>query len=234
VQPDPTVAQWGVDGLFFTEAGRGGPLAWRVGASALEGDALGPTRHAHDGAAEYYYMFSGSAHVETGGVEFVLEEGELGYIPPDAPHNFTGPASDNDACLFCVVGPNRVTEKWRLGDFLPGSEDLRMEVARPFAEGASPLPGGGTLTAEAIALTAGDASRAVIPEGREVLYLVCDGALDVTLRGGMGGTLRRGTYLHVRDGVAHELSSASACKVLRMDCAFAKWAGVPLADDPPA
>jgi mannose-6-phosphate isomerase-like protein (cupin superfamily) len=233
VERDAAVEHWGSDRLFFTEAGRGGPLPWRVGEPMLEGDALGPTRHAHDGAAEYYYMFSGSAHVETGGVEFVLEEGELGYIPPDAPHNFTGPASDADACLFCVVGPNLVNNKWRLGDFKPGSEDLRMAVTRPFDNGGEPLPGGGTLTAEAIVLSAGDPPRTVVPEAEEIIYVVCEGALDIAMSGGLGGTIERGSYVHVREGVSHQLSTSSSCKVLRMNCGFAMWEGVPLAGDAP-
>jgi mannose-6-phosphate isomerase-like protein (cupin superfamily) len=224
-------ASWGRDGLFFTEAGRGGPLPWRVGEKMLEGDALGPVRHAHDGAAEYYYMFSGSAHVETGEEQFVLEEGELGLIPPDAPHNFLGPASDRDACLFCIVGPNQVTNKWRIGDFLPGTEALRMSVAKPFED--ENLPAGGTLTATAVALVAGDEPVAVVASGAELVYLVVDGALDISLLGGLHGTLERGTYLHVRDGVPHELATSSSCRVLRMDCGFAVWAGVPLGDASP-
>jgi mannose-6-phosphate isomerase-like protein (cupin superfamily) len=229
---DPIVQHWGSDGLVFTEAVRGGPLAWRVGQSHLEGDALGPVRHAHDNAAEYYYMFSGSAHVETGEEQFVLEEGELGLIPPDAPHNFFGPASDEDACLFCIVGPNYATNKWRIDNFLPGTESLRMAVARPFEGGE--LPEGGTLSAEAIALGSSDTPRVVTPKAAELLYLVLDGELDVSLAMGLHGTLQRGTYLHVRDGVRHELSSSSACKVLQMSCAFAVWEGVPLGDASPA
>jgi mannose-6-phosphate isomerase-like protein (cupin superfamily) len=228
---DPVVQQWGADGLVFTEAVRGGPLAWRVGQSHLEGDALGPVRHAHDNAAEYYYMFSGSAHVETGEEQFVLQEGELGLIPPDAPHNFFGPASDKDACLFCIVGPNYAANKWRIGDFLPGTESLRMAVARPFDDGE--LPQAGTLSAEAIALGSSDEPRAVTPEAAELLYLVLDGELDISLAMGLHGTLRRGTYLHVRDGVRHELSTSSTCKVLRMSCGFAVWEGVPLGEASP-
>jgi mannose-6-phosphate isomerase-like protein (cupin superfamily) len=228
---DPAVSQWGADGLFFTEAARGGPLPWRVGEPNLEGDALGPVRHAHDGAAEYYYMFSGSAHVETGDQQFVLAEGELGLIPADAPHNFFGPASDKDACLFCIVGPNLVTQKWRIDDFLPGTEALRMAVAKPFAD--DELPAGGTLSAQAIALSTGDDPLAVTPSGAEIVYLVIEGALDVALFGGLHGTLERGTYVHVRDGVRHELSTASACRVLRMDCGFTVWEGVPLGDASP-
>src|ERR1700733_12991733 len=163
---DAVVANWGADGFFFTEAGRGGSLPWRVGGSKLEGDALGPVRHAHDDAAEYYFMFSGSAHVETGGEEFVLEEGQLGYIPPDAPHNFLGPASDRDACFFCVVAPNLVANKWRVKDFLPGTESLRMAVATPFVD--PELPGGETLTASAVELRPEDGRVDVKPRGIEV------------------------------------------------------------------
>jgi mannose-6-phosphate isomerase-like protein (cupin superfamily) len=71
-------------------------------------------------------MFSGSAYVETGGEEFVLEEGQFGYIPPNAPHNFLGPASGHDACLFCVVAPNLADNKWRVRDFRPAAEALRI------------------------------------------------------------------------------------------------------------
>lgn len=224
---DQAVERWGADGLFFTEAARGGPLAWRVGASALEGDALGPTRHVHDDAAEYYFMFSGAAHVETGGEELVLREGELGYIPPDAPHNFLGPASDADACLFCVVGPNHVANKWRLDDFRPGSEELRMSVGRPFDGQPGALPGGGTLSAEGIVMQPGDETRRVRAAGRELVYLVYEGAVDVSLVNGLHGRLERGTYLHVRELVEHELSAPVPCKILRIDCEFAMWLGAP-------
>jgi mannose-6-phosphate isomerase-like protein (cupin superfamily) len=224
------VQTWGADGFFFTEAARGGSLPWRVGGSKLEGDALGPVRHAHDDAAEYYFMFSGSAHVETGGEEFVLEEGQLGYIPPDAPHNFLGPASDRDACLFCVVGPNFAENKWRVKDFLPGSESLRMAVATPFADDT--LPAGGTLAAEAISLSPGDPQIELSPAGFEIVYMVVEGTVDIGLFGGLHGTIGAGTYVHVRDGTRHHLSATQAGgKVLRLDCGFMAWRGVPLGSD---
>jgi mannose-6-phosphate isomerase-like protein (cupin superfamily) len=227
---DAVVTNWGADGFFFTEAARGGSLPWRVGGAKLEGDALGPVRHAHDDAAEYYFMFSGAAHVETGGEEFVLEEGQLGYIPPDAPHNFLGPASDQDACLFCVVGPNFTYNKWRVKDFKPGSESLRMAVARPFEDDA--LPGGGTLSAHALALSPGEAPIVVIPAGFEVIYMPVAGSLTISLYGGLHGTIQPGTYVHVRDGMRHELSAFSAAsQVLRMDCGFQAWEGVATAAD---
>ena len=221
--------QWGTDGLFFSEAGRGGPLPWRVGDTKLEGDALGPVRHVHDDADEYFYMFSGDGRFEVGGQEYVLREGELGHVPPDAPHNFLGPASDRDACLFALVAPNFADNKWRLDDFRPEAEELPMKVATPFDD--AKLPGGKNLSAEAITLSKDEEPISVLPHGRESLYLVTEGEFDVALHGGLSGTLEKGTYLHVRDSVKHELSTPSSAKVLRMDCLWVEWAGVPTADN---
>lgn len=218
---------WGSDGFFFTEAARGGPLTWRVGGAGFEGDALGPVRHAHDGAAEYYFMVAGSIVVEVGGEERVLEENELCYIAPDAPHNVPRVAGDGEARMFCVVGPNRVDAKWRLNDFVPGSEARRQAVARPFVD--DELPAGGTLRACALTLSGSDAPLVAVPEGEERVYLVVDGALDVSLHGGLHGTLRAGTYLHVREGLRHEMSSTGECRVLEIGCASTPWAGVPVA-----
>jgi mannose-6-phosphate isomerase-like protein (cupin superfamily) len=225
---DP-VARWGADAYFFTEAARGGPLAWRVGRSKLEGDALGPVRHAHDEAAEYYFMFSGSAYVETGGEELVLEEGQVGYIPPDAPHNFLGPAAGRDACLFCVVAPNLPDNKWRVRDFRPEAASLRMEVATPFEDDR--LPGGDALSARGMTLPSGAAPLELRPEGFEVVYVVAEGAMEIWLANGLHGSIRAGTYLHVREGVWHELGAATAAQVLRIDCRFEAWRGVPTAAD---
>jgi mannose-6-phosphate isomerase-like protein (cupin superfamily) len=223
------VADWGADGFFFTEAARGGPLAWRVGQRQLEGDALGPVRHAHDDAGEYYFMASGSAHVETGGEELVLEEGQLGYIPPNAPHNFLGPASGRDACLFCVVAPNFADNKWRVRDFRPEAESLRMEVATPFEDAR--LPVGGQLEAHALTLPAGAEPIRATPSGVETIYVVVDGTVEVRLANGLHGALSAGSYLHVRDGVSNEISATAQARVLRIDCGFEAWRGVPTAAD---
>jgi mannose-6-phosphate isomerase-like protein (cupin superfamily) len=221
--------QWGADPFFFTEAARGGPWIWRVGDVGFEGEPLGPVRHAHDDAAEYYYMYRGAGVVEAGGEELVLEEGQLGYIPPDAPHNFLGPASDRDAYFFCMIGPNFADNKWRVKNFRSGSEALRMTVGTPFVDGE--LPGGGTLSAQALVLAGGEPAIEVEPSGFEVAYLVIEGVLGIKLFGGLHGTIEAGTYVHVREGMHHQLSTPSGCKVLRMDCAFVPWEGVPLAKD---
>jgi mannose-6-phosphate isomerase-like protein (cupin superfamily) len=226
---DSAIDNWGVDGFVFTEAARGGALPWRVGEAKLTGDVLGPVRHAHDDAAEYYFMFSGSAHVETGGEHFVLEEGQLGYIPPDAPHNFLGPASDADACLFCIIGPNLADNKWRVKDFLPGTEELRMAVGTPFLD--ERLPGGAALTAEAITLDDASPPIEIVPNSFETFHLVVEGELHLSFENGLAGYIERGRYVHVRDGVRHVLRASAPCRVLRMDSHFEAWEGVPLGED---
>jgi mannose-6-phosphate isomerase-like protein (cupin superfamily) len=227
--PEPT-GSWGTDGFFFTEAARGGPTIWRQGAEKLEGDGLGPVRHAHDDAGEYYFMFRGSAHVETGGEEFILEEGQLGYIPPNAPHNFLGPAGDADACLFCLVAPNLADNKWRVRDFLPGSEDLRMSVATPFAD--AELPGDDRLTARSLSLRSSDGALEVTPEHCELVYLVVSGVAELSLANGLRGSIQAGTYVHLREGMNHRIQGhEDGCRVLRMDARFDAWAGVPGAAD---
>lgn len=218
MDPQDAITSWGNDGFFYTEAARGGPMVWRVGGARLEGDGLGPVRHAHDGAPEYYFMFSGAAHVETGSERFVLEEGQLGLIPPDAPHNFLGPTGDDDACLFCLVAPNRVESKWRVRDFADGSESLRMQVATPFVDPV--LPGDDHVTAHALALSAADEELELTPHGFEVVYLILEGAVTLSVAPGLSGTLRGGTYVHVREGMAHRLKASEPARVLRMDARF--------------
>jgi mannose-6-phosphate isomerase-like protein (cupin superfamily) len=227
VDVDRTAAikQWGSDGMFFTEAARGGPLKWSIGGHGLDGDALGPVRHAHDDAAEYYYLFSGAANIEVGGHEFVVKEGELCLIPPNVPHNVLSPAADSgDVCLFCVVGPNLVTNKWRIRDFDPASEHLRALVGVPFADGE--MPAGGSLSAVALVLGADQPPVEFTPRACESVYLVVDGALDIALHGGLQGTIEPGTYVHVREGLGHTISTRSTCSVVRMDCAYEMWAGI--------
>ena len=74
---------WVRQQLIFTEALRGGPLVWPAGSTHLAGDPLGPVRHAHDDAAEYYYVLSGACMVEVGGEERVANTGDLVYIPDE-------------------------------------------------------------------------------------------------------------------------------------------------------
>ena len=69
------------------------------------------------------------------------------------------------------------------------------------------------------------------PKGFEVVDIVIEGSVEIKLFGGPHGTIDIGTYVHVREGIRHELSAASDCKVLRMDCGFVAWRGVPTAED---
>lgn len=221
-----TIDDWGSDGFFFSEAARGGPLTWRPGDPGFRGDALGPVRHVHDGAAEYYYMVQGAIHVEVGGREFVVGEGELCYIPAAAPHNVLGPASDLEARMLCLVAPNFADNKWRIDGFEPGSEDLRHALGRPFDD--EDLPGDEHVAAEALTLAPGQTQTVQLP-GRESVYLVVEGALDIALHGGLGGCIRPGTYVHVRENMRHVISCTEPCRIVRFDFSFVPWAGVVLA-----
>ena len=115
---------WSRQGLVFTEAVRGGPLVWPAGGERLYGDPLGPTRHVHDDAAEYYFILRGACRVEVGGEERVVSAGDLVYLPADAPHNLLGEVGDADMWSFILVAPNRV------GHFLREWVDRDFEVQR--------------------------------------------------------------------------------------------------------
>lgn len=224
ISPD----DWVGAGFFFTEAARGGPLAWRVGDRGLLGDPLGPVRHIHEQAAEYYYMFQGAAIVEVNGEERVLHENELAYIPPDLPHNFLGLASDLDALLFVLVGPNFPDRKWRTDDDNKEHVEtqVHLEVASVFS--GNVLPRGGTLSAEELILSAGDDLGAIETRQREVVYLIVDGDLQFQVHRHPTGTLQKGMHLYVREGLTHRVSSSSGCKALKFSCQFVPWRGVPL------
>jgi hypothetical protein len=155
----------GADGFFFTEAARGAPYRWRVGQRRLDGDALGPVRHAYDDAAEYCFMFSGSGHVETGGEELVLQEGHA--------------------------------------------------------------PAGGQLSARALELC-GASPQTLVHDGFEVVCLVVDGVAELRLATGLHGPVAAGTYVQGA-GMRRKLGAADAASVLRIDCRFEAWRGVPTA-----
>ena len=222
-----SAAEWTDAGFFFTEAARGGPLAWRPGDPGLLGDPLGPVRHIHEGAAEYYYMFQGAALVEVNGEERVVHEKQLAYIPPDLPHNFWL-ASDVPAFLFVLVAPNFANQKWRTDE--AGSvnvdTDARLQVATPFSDKS--LPRGGVLSAEAIILKSGETVGDFNNVHRESIYLVVEGELEVTVQRNPSGTLSPGMYTYVREGLRHRLTAPLQCRVLKFDCTFVPWSGVPL------
>jgi quercetin dioxygenase-like cupin family protein len=223
VNSNTSLPGWGIEKFFFSEAARGGPLTWAAGDFGFDGDVLGPTRHAHDGAAEYFYIASGSVRVEIGGEEFVLNEGDLCCIPEDVPHNVLGLESDADACVFCVVGPNIADHKWRIEDFRAEGDFRRSTVGRPFVD--LELPASGNLSAEALVLSRTDTPTSLTPEGRECVYFVCEGELNLRFANGLGGILAPGAFLHVREGSRHEVSAASdLCRVIRVNCKFESWA----------
>jgi mannose-6-phosphate isomerase-like protein (cupin superfamily) len=224
-----SIRDWLASGFFFSEAARGGPWVWRLGDPGLLGEPLGPVRHIHDNAAEYYYMFQGSARIEVNGEELVVKENELAYLPPDLPHNFwLDPESEVDAYLFVVVGPNFAERKWRTDEdsHVHIDTDERVRVSTVFA--GQELPEGGTLTAQELVIDQSDDPLVVKSAHREIVYLVVSGELRVSMHGVLEETASRGGYIHVVEGVEHQVSTPSSARVLQMNCHFVPWIGVEL------
>jgi hypothetical protein len=219
--------EWVRQGLLFTEAVRGGPLVWPAGGNHLHGDPLGPIRHAHDEAAEYYFILSGACRVEVGGEERVVSAGDLVYIPANAPHNLLGEVGDTDMWAFILVAPNLAHNKWRLGDFLPGSEDLRMTVSRPLdgddRARSHPFP------AETLRIAAGEPHLRRSEDG-ELVGLITNGTAHVRT-GHMAGNLGPGSYFHLRRDLDLAVAAlTTATSLLLFECRFANFEGAPLAD----
>ncbi len=205
---------------------------WRLGDPGLLGEPLGPVRHIHDQAAEYYYMFRGSARIEVNGEERIIHENELAYIPPDLPHNFwLDPDSAVDAYLFVVVAPNFAERKWRTDEHNHVHVDTedRVRVATVFA--GQELPAGGVLTANELNLDRSQDPLVVTSAHREIVYLVVSGKLNVSMHDVLEEAASRGGYIHVREGVEHRLSTPTNARVLQMDCRFVPWIGVDLGGD---
>jgi quercetin dioxygenase-like cupin family protein len=219
--------EWVRQGLLFTEAVRGGPLVWPAGSTHLHGDPLGPHRHAHDEAEEYYFVLSGQCLVEVGGEERVAVAGDLVHIPANAPHNLLGEVGGDDAWVFVLVAPNLAHNKWRLSDFLPGSEDLRMTVSRPLEGDGSAA--GHAFAAECVRVARGTPTAKTAERG-ELVGLVVDGRVHVRV-GAMSGNLGAGDYFHVRRDLELEVSSLSGtATLLAFECSFVNFAGAPLGD----
>ena len=219
--------KWAGQQLVFTEAFRGGPLVWLAGEDRLHGDPLGPVRHAHDDAAEYYYVFRGECLVEVSGKERIARAGDLVYIPPDAPHNLLG-VPDHEAWTFILVSPNLMHNKWRTANYLPGTESLQMAVSRPFEGDDSAALN--TFAARTIHVAAGQQGRVLTSESAEQICLVVDGRIKVKV-GQLSGTLGPGDYFHVWRAVDSELSgSDSDAHVLQFLCPFKPYKGVDLGE----
>jgi quercetin dioxygenase-like cupin family protein len=201
---------------------------WPVGAANLFGDPLGPTRHAHDDAEEYYFFLSGRCLVEIGGEERVVGPGDLVHIPADAPHNLLGEVGGDDVWSFILVAPNLAHNKWRLSDFLPGSEDLRMTVTRPLEGDATAA--GNAFSAEAVHVDAGAPFAASASDG-ELVGIVTAGRAHVRW-GVMAGNLSPGDYFHVRRELELHIGAlGERTSVVIFHCPFRNFEGAPLAPD---
>ena len=216
---------WVRQQLLFTEAVRGGPLVWPAGGGHLFGDPLGPIRHAHDDAAEYYFVLAGACLVEVGGQQRVATTGDLVYIPANAPHNLLHEVGGTDAWVYVLVSPNLAHNKWRTSDYLPGTESLRMTVTRPL--GGDDSAASNPFLADIVTATRGT-PLACVSKTSELVYLVVSGECHVRV-GGLSGNLRPGHQVHVLRDLDHEISSLTEnTTLLRFECAFVPFAGVEL------
>jgi quercetin dioxygenase-like cupin family protein len=211
--------------IMFTEAVRGGPLVWLAGSTHLHGDPLGPVRHTHDGAAEYYFVLSGACLVEVGGEERVARAGDLVYIPADAPHNLLHEVGGNDAWTYIMVAPNIAADKWRTTDLLADDESPKMTITRPL-EGDD-TASGNPFPADTIAVERGRPLTRTSTTA-ELVYLVVEG--ECHLRAGLlSGNLGPGRQMHVLRDLEHEISALTEqARLLCFSCAFTPFAGVEL------
>ena len=214
--------------IMFTEAVRGGPLVWPAGSTHLHGDPLGPVRHAHDGAAEYYFVLSGGCLVEVGGEERVATAGDLVYIPAGAPHNLLHEVGGVDAWTYIMVAPNFAHNKWRTRGLLSDDESPKMTVTRPLegdnSASDNPFP------ADVVTLARGQQYSRTSTTS-ELVYLVTEGECHMRV-GAMSGNLRPGHQAHVLRDLDHEISALTdQARLLRFSCAFVPFAGVELGPD---
>jgi hypothetical protein len=82
-----------------------------------------------------------------------------------------------------------------------------LEVATPFED--EPLPGGQQLSAHALTLPADTRPQELVPDGFDVVYLVAEGTMELGLANGLHGSIAAGTYVHLREGMRHELRATS-------------------------
>jgi quercetin dioxygenase-like cupin family protein len=211
--------------LMFTEAVRGGPLVWPAGSTHLHGDPLGPVRHAHDGAAEYYFVLSGACLVEVAGEERVANAGDLVYIPADAPHNLLHEVGGVDAWTYIMVAPNFAHNKWRTSDYLSDDESPKMSVTRPLEGDDSALSN--PFPAEVVTVERGR-PLARVSNDAELVYLVVEGECHFRA-GALSGNLHAGHQAHVLRDLEHDLSALTErARLLCFTCAFVPFAGVEL------
>lgn len=214
--------------FMFTEAVRGGPVVWLTGSTHLEGDPLGPVRHTHDGAAEYYFILSGACLVEVGGEERVASAGDLVYIPADAPHNLLDEVGGADCWMYIMVAPNIAANKWRTTDLLSDEDSPKMTITRPLDgdDGASRNP----FVADLITVARGQ-SQLRTSSTAELVYLVVEGQCHIRA-GIMSGNLGPGHQLHVLRDLEHEISALTEqARLLCFTCPFVPFAGVELGPD---
>jgi uncharacterized RmlC-like cupin family protein len=115
-------------------------------------------------------------------------------VPPQVPHNLWN-AGDEALCVFWLVAPNFVNNKWRTDNFPPGAMTLRASRSR--VEIGVELPSDDKIRSQLLNLTDSSArlSGLTIEQQEAVIYLVA-GQAEVKV-GKLGGILTPHDFIHV-------------------------------------
>lgn len=164
--------RWKDQPVWWTEAQRSRPLFWPPEAGWFVNDPPGPRPHSHDDASEIYLIAAGRAVVQVGTERREVEAGDLVFIPPDAYH-MVWRAGDGPLCLYALVAPNHVHNKWRFENFPPVAWERRMTVAK--VAGPGPLPSDENIRCEAVRLGPEDVIGFGPEAGLERVFYVLEG-----------------------------------------------------------
>ena len=141
--------RWKPQPVWWTEVQQSRPLFWPPGAGWFTNDPPGPRPHSHDAASEIYFIAAGRAVVQVGTERREVEAGDLVFIPPDAYH-MVWQTGEGPLCLYALVAPNHVHNKWRFDNFPPVAWERRMTVVK--VSGPGPLPSDENIRCEAVRL----------------------------------------------------------------------------------
>ena len=144
-------------------------LAGRV--DHLEGDPLGPVRHVHDDAAEYYYVLSGACLVEVGGEERVATPATWSTSRPT--HPTTSSARSVERLLDVrLVAPNFAATSG-VRPISSRTESAKMTITRPLD--GDDAASGNPFLAALVTVDRGQSQFRTSPTA-ELVYLVAEGS----------------------------------------------------------
>jgi quercetin dioxygenase-like cupin family protein len=156
--------------------------------------------HSHHGAIEFFYFFQGDCRMKVGPEEKVVRQGQIAWVPPEAPH-LMSVEGDTPLGMFLIVTPNLVPSHTPPEDFAPGADHLTMKVydAQPGLRIEQPP----FVRTEVVELRPGATHRVAPPPGGEAIAFVMGGRPHVTV-GPLAGDLPTYGEFFAPPGVPHE------------------------------